>query len=523
MTQIFLLAPANPGSFPDPGNWNPLANIVECVGAGGQGSTAYTAPGRADDGPVTFTGTSTGRAGGGGAYAYGKNLTPVFPINIFISPTGGTLAGFSLTSFGGLNGSDQTNSLVSADSGVAGLGMNSGGQGGAFVKPNGYGGGSGGGGPGATGNGGGGGGAAGPYGNGANGAVGGASIGAGGAADGGTIAGGTAAAPAGLTAPRWDLSHGVGSGGAGASTAGSVAGGAGGMYGGGGGAAATGSTGGGPGAGTPGLIIITYLPLKTKQIFLLNNLNGSFPDPGDWNQVNMVECVGAGGFGGTFSQIESNGGGGGGGGAYAYGSNRNFPFPVTYSVLPPSNAGGGSFTVWGAGGTSPGGGNQVSAACGYTGARGGVGGGGGQLVYPNGYQGGSGAMWSSTAPLNGGGGGGAAGPHGAGVSASASVSTVGNLGAAGDAGVTPGPIAGAASGLSGTQFNPWAVTPNGIGSGGSGGISTSLNGGAGGNYGGGGGGAYQATGATPGAGSGGLIVLTYIPNVPPQGQAQIMA
>jgi hypothetical protein len=67
------------------------------------------------------------------------------------------------------------------------------------------------------------------------------------------------------------------------------------------------------------------------QVFLLAAVGlQSFPDPGNWNPVNTVECLGNGGKGGTGSV--AGGGGGGGGGSYAIGNNITPTFPAPYTV-----------------------------------------------------------------------------------------------------------------------------------------------------------------------------------------------
>lgn len=486
-TQIFLVT-LGAGSWPDPGNWNPAANIVECIGSGG-GSLP--------------SGDFGGGGGGGGAYAIRKNMTVTFPVSYVISQAAGA-TNFNSNTGNFLN----SGNVVSAQAGFGGSNGpgGPGGSPGTGAYPAGFAGGAGGSSASAAG---GGGGAGGPHGAGIAGVAGsGSTFGAGGTADGGVVAGGAGGGGAGNSGMTWDLSHGSGSGGGGGTL-----GGAGGNYGGGAGGNA------GPSSSSPGsgIIVITYLPLGATQIFILPSGGGggpgSFPDPGNWNPGNnLVEVVSAGGQGGGFNAINPNGGGGGGGGAYAYRTNMALTFPVPYYLYGPGSATAGNSCNFGIDSSQfTSAGNVVSASNGSAALSGGQGGGAGLQFYPNGHAGGNGASWSSVAPTNGGGGGGAGGPHGAGLNASASGTTYANAGAAGDGGVTPAQTTPATAGFSGSQFNPWAVTANGIGGGGSGGISTAHNGGAAGSYGGGGGGAYQASGGAFGLGGSGIVVLTYTP------------
>jgi len=43
-TQIFLIAKDTPFTFPDPGNWDPTNNTVECIGSGGYGTSQGVSP-----------------------------------------------------------------------------------------------------------------------------------------------------------------------------------------------------------------------------------------------------------------------------------------------------------------------------------------------------------------------------------------------------------------------------------------------------------------------------------------------
>ena len=248
------------------------------------------------------------------------------------------------------------------------------------------------------------------------------------------------------------------------------------------------------------------------QVFITSPISGlpTWPDPGDFNPTNTVECVGMGGAGVQYYSPSAGWpGGGGGGGAYAIGTNVPVTFPVPYILTanpaytifgshtytpPPSTPG----TVWAQGGAT-------SLGSGMPGGDAGT------LYYPSGNAGGKGG---STQPggTNGGtsGGGGAGGPHGPGTAAVNNTSpSTPTAGGAADGGTVAGGAAGSA-GQSGTQFD----ATHGIGSGGGGGTAV-LTGPAAGSYGGGGGGGFGA--AAGGAGGGPLIVITYTPFVVPPG------
>lgn len=483
-TQVFLFfTNGTSGSWPDPGNWNPSANVVECVGPGGLGAPA---------------GNFSGGGGGGGAYARTNNMSLTFPVPYVVGGPG-------LASNFGTNNANYTptGNVVSAISG--GSGSNSsgiGGNGGLNFYPSGFGGGNGGN---STSFSGGGGGAGGPHGAGATGVSGTGSVnGAGGAADGGIVPGGAAGAP-GNSGTTWDLSHGVGSGGGGGSGTNN----AGGNYGGGGGGSNNVSSFGGQ-----GIIVLTYLPLGATQVFILpagSGGSGTFPDPGNWNPSNnKVEVIGCGGNGSGYNGMNPNGGGGGGGGAYAYATNMALTFPVPYYLFGPNSSGQGFACNFGINSSaSQSSGPVVSARNGSDGNSSGGGGPGGGVgspaPWPNGFVGGNGGNWAVAGQI-GGGGGGAGGPHGAGGNGG-----VGGAGGAGDGGVTPIQLTNSAAGRNGTQFNPWSTLPNGSGGGGAGASTTTGIGGNGGNYGGGGGGAYNNASSTQGHNVGGIIVLTYTP------------
>jgi hypothetical protein len=234
---IFLLTGVS--SFPDPGDWDPVNNKVECLGSGYQGGATYVAG---------EFGYAPGSGGGGGGYGVKNGSNPAFPVNVHIAPANasGTFGDNPNATFwndaGGPNNHEAWGCPGSAAStsnyGIGGYGKTyAGGNGGASIGPDGPS-------PAA-----GGGGAAGPHGVGNTGSTG----GAGGAGDGGTTP------PSGIAGAQWDASHGCGSGGAGSAAIGAP-GGAGGLYGAGGGGQFQGGT--QPvGAGRDGLLVITYTSL----------------------------------------------------------------------------------------------------------------------------------------------------------------------------------------------------------------------------------------------------------------------
>jgi hypothetical protein len=274
-TQIFLFSTGTHGQvqyFNDPGDWNPTNNSVEIVGAGGNGRQGATGGANPGSGP----------GGGGGAYAKGVNLSPVFPVPYVVGVPLGDGQTYH-TVFGTTDYFNGTGALVRAGCGRMGTTGTTGGGGGNVFFPTGFNGGNGGSGTAGTGalllavgvepfgavndRGGGGGGAAGPHGIGLNGGNGTASaLGVGGMGDngfGGQGGDGTSGAVSGFGGGQWGTA-GCGGGGAGSAATGpgTFGAGNGGNYGGGGGggAAVAGRT--TPGTGGPGLIIITYLPLK---------------------------------------------------------------------------------------------------------------------------------------------------------------------------------------------------------------------------------------------------------------------
>jgi hypothetical protein len=255
------------------------------------------------------------------------------------------------------------------------------------------------------------------------------------------------------------------------------------------------------------------------QVFLLTTGSTgmqSWANPGNWNPVNTVECMGAGQLGG--SNPGSNlGGGGGMGGTYSIGRNLTLTFPVSYCVMPGTMTGYLCTTFNGSNsnqiGSNPGP-NVVSA----------TGNGTNNLAYnwpaAGAYNGGPGGPQDASGWNNGAGGGGAAGPRGPG-NGGGGVSSVPGGGGTGDGGNTAGgaPGTSAANGGQGGTGNYWDASHGG-GGGGGGGNGYNGNkylGGKGGQYGGGGGGStggYAAAGTYPGGlGGDGIIVLTYTPYV----------
>jgi len=242
-------------------------------------------------------------------------------------------------------------------------------------------------------------------------------------------------------------------------------------------------------------------------IFLLTGAS-SFADPGDWNPVNKIECLGSGSTG-ALAKVDSPegsglSGGGGGGGGYGFATNQSPSFPVTVNIAAKNTV--TSSTWWNSSSTIWGGSGEVIQSGNYNGANGGNFG-------PQGYSGGHGGNPWDYGEM-GAGGGGAAGPHGIGsVGANTNPSTPG-VGGAGDGGTTP------ASGQNGTQWD----ASHGCGSGGIG-STFSVAAGAGGNYGAGGGSQAMSSGMAVGQGKDGLLVITYtsLPPAPKLNYAIIMS
>lgn len=297
-------------------------------------------------------------------------------------------------------------------------------------------------------------------------------------------------------------------------------------------------------------------PPSPTQIFLTGSGNWTVPSDVPVGGV-IVECIGAGGNGGTASTTSP--GRGGGGGAYAKTSSLTFtpgasiPYVVgtggsgtatnfNSGQLIAAAGANGSSTAAGAGGTTGastgtvkyagGGGGSAANAC-----SGGGGGGSGS----SGGTGRAGASGAGNATNCGGGGGGAAGggevgvagtsagggnggeaaDSSAGGTGSTDITVDGGAGSSGSGGgggyaADADGSAGGAGGA-GTEYNDGSGTAGAGGGGGGGGGDSALviggAGGAGGAYGAGGGGGGRATGTpgTGGAGGAGIIVITYTP------------
>lgn len=247
--RVFLDQTSGQQYWPDPGDWDPNNNKIECVGAGGGGNG-----GASSGGDFTWA----GGGGGGGAYAYATNVPLTFPVPYWIPPPTTNTTAFAVN-FNVLgNVPSTTPGAVSAGCGALGSNAFSGtGQGGQTHFPNGFVGGNGGFAQlimqAATG---GGGGAAGPDGAGGNGTAQ-TSIpagGQGGSSDNNTVS-------PGQSGQQWGTGRGTGGGanGVGTATADSI-GASGAAYGGGGAGG-----GGTPGAGGPGMIILTWRSLPRPE------------------------------------------------------------------------------------------------------------------------------------------------------------------------------------------------------------------------------------------------------------------
>lgn len=276
------------------------------------------------------------------------------------------------------------------------------------------------------------------------------------------------------------------------------------------------------------------------QIFLLKGAyhgeNRTWPDPGNWNPVNTIECVGAGGYGYNgepWDGMQGGSGHGGGGGAYAKGTNMTPTWPAKYvvahSVQAPSS--GADSTIfnsheWSNSSIVPAG--TVKASIGQPATIGGgrYGGAGGYVFGPTGFGGGKGGDGTYTpwSPLaadkdeptprpatydNGAGGGGCGGPNGAGSNGANGSAAAAGVGGAADGGT----VAGGGICQQGKSGTHWDAS-HGIGSGG-GGAMLDGNSGRGGNYGGGGGGGAAVSTFFKNGSLGGdsMIILTYVPFV----------
>lgn len=255
----------------------------------------------------------------------------------------------------------------------------------------------------------------------------------------------------------------------------------------------------------------TYTP-TSKSILITST--GSWTVPSDWNSNNnSIEAIGGGGGGGS----GSGSAGAGGGGAYAKRSNVALTPGSSLSVTIGAGGAGGVGSANGIAGTDTyigSAGCSSASVCAKGGARGttsagGAGGSSGSSRGSTKFKGGDGRQGGGSSG-NPGGAGGAGGPNGAGVNGVVGSATSG-AGGAGDAlfgGI--GGSGGAGAGAPGGNGLEWN-TSNGVGGSGGGGGGGATTGGAGGSYGGGGGGGKTSGGA----GAQGLLMITYVPTVPP--------
>lgn len=271
-------------------------------------------------------------------------------------------------------------------------------------------------------------------------------------------------------------------------------------------------------------------------VFLTSTGSNTWTVPSDYNvAINTIRCLGAGG-GGAGVAVGGGGGAGacgGGGGAYAAASNV-YMAPggsVSYYI---GLAGSGSTNnqTQGTNGTT-GGETYINGTAGSGNnscqAGGGAGGSfvaspgtatgssGGAVVNGSGYSGGaSGNATPLVIQPASTGGGGAGGASGAGVSSSAQSGTGQTAGGAGNNN-TGGGGSGGASGTNGGAGTNFDASHGSGGGGGGKSALASTTAGAGGNYGAGGGGAASAANssvATAGAGTQGLIYISYTPATP---------
>ena len=256
--------------------------------------------------------------------------------------------------------------------------------------------------------------------------------------------------------------------------------------------------------------------------------------PSDWTSAqNRIHCIGGGASGVVVRETSAVARYAAGGGAGGYGSNENVALTGGASITYGVGVGGASVTRGATNGISTGnaGGdtyfNAASYAAATFGARGGAVG-AGNLTSTN-TAGGLGGVGKGTFSFTGGnggditaagifakatGGGGAAGPNGNG-NAGGSTSSAANSstsGGSGDAG-----LGGAPGSVGGVSGSPGTEISGGRGSGGGGAGNYSISGSATG----GSGGAYGAAGAASaasltsrcGAGSQGIIILVYYPQI----------
>jgi hypothetical protein len=274
---------------------------------------------------------------------------------------------------------------------------------------------------------------------------------------------------------------------------------------------------------------VHFLPVLSQAFLTASpGSNQTYTADPTWNSgINSIECIGGAGSGATNSGVRNAVQGGGAG---AYSKILNFSFANPGSTTATYNIGVGGAAVASAGSNSNGnnGGdtwfNAASFASSSVGAKAGTAG----IVDSGAYNGGLASSGIGTTLYNGGsgggasgglsnsasGGGGAAGPNGAGNSGgNLSVNNQQTAGGSADAGFGGG--GGAAGDNPGGSGSEWTTAGSG---GGGGGISVAgaPTAGSGGNYGGAGGAAASQTGstATSGAGTQGIIVLTWTPIFP---------
>jgi hypothetical protein len=273
------------------------------------------------------------------------------------------------------------------------------------------------------------------------------------------------------------------------------------------------------------------------QIFIISGT--SMTIPADFNPSNnTIEALAGGGSGGAVHSVAGNASGGG---ASPYVALNNFNVAASASVFIQIGAGGAAVsagtnsTANGNAGTDTwlnkttnaapssttngllakagqgGAGNKSGSASG--GAAGATASCIGDTIVA-GANGGNATLSLGSNPHGGAGGGGAGGPDGAGnaggnVSGSSSAQSAGG---SSDAGMDPGGVGGAAGGTDGGDGTYWSSSPA-YGFGGGGGGSDSSTGGDGGTYGAGGGASSSNSTNLSGAGSQGIIVITYTPAV----------
>jgi hypothetical protein len=238
-----------------------------------------------------------------------------------------------------------------------------------------------------------------------------------------------------------------------------------------------------------GDIVKKATELTSTVVFLTTTGGATWPKDSSWNNLNnTVECIGAGGQGGSEHAVGkiAVAGAGAGGGAYALKANVTLAGNPSYTIGAQNSLTATNFNT-----------GSCIAAAGQTGGsvnNPATGGAGGTVAASTGdtrFAGGNGGN-SSTSQTGGGGGGGAAGLHGAGGNGGVGTASPG-AGGTGDNGNT-------AAGTNGTQWD----STHGSGGGANG------NAGVAGFYGAGGGGA-SAVGSAGSAGTQGLIVLTWTP------------